>query len=170
MLVVQSLPPSGNQILWKWGHQDPCHWVRLFTWVPIYMTFPTMSIRTIKCHFLFAMCTVNHRWPKDSSIFSANKLFCNCFATLILIGTHDVPHCTDTGTQRNTPQMLEFLCYWLFFEWPTWYQQSTLTNAIKEMLRQGRNICLVAQATCFYKGCKSNWVGNLTRGYCISWH
>ena len=80
MLVVQSLPPSGNQILWKWGHQDPCHWVRLFTWVPIYMTFPTMSIRTIKCHFLFAMCTVNRWWPiSQFHIFSKEtilQLFC----------------------------------------------------------------------------------------------
>ena len=43
------------------------------------------------------------------------------------------------------------------------YQQSALINAMKKRLWQGKDISLVAQATCLYKGCKSKWVGNLTR-------
>ena len=31
---------------------------------------------------------------------------------------------------------------------------------MKKILRQGKDISLPAQATCFYKGCKSKWVGN----------
>ena len=67
--------------------------------------------------------------------------------------------CTDTGTQENTPPMLES-----FFEWLARYTNKVLWSMQwKKMLWQGKDISLVAQATCLYKGCKSKWVGNLTR-------
>ena len=31
---------------------------------------------------------------------------------------------------------------------------------MKKILRQGKDISRYAQATCFYRGCKSKWVGN----------
>ena len=168
MLVVQSLPPSGNQILWKWGHQDPCHWVRLFTWVPIY-DFPhnvnqdhqvSLSICNVYCQPLVAYKPIPHFQQR------------NYFA-IVLLPSYWLAHmmCHTALTQvhkENTPQMLEFLCQWLIF-WVTCLISTKYTDQWKKCFGKEKILVLLLKRYACIKDAKvSGW--ETWPGYYMSWH